>query len=244
MLFPGFLFFIFKLPSQSPHKAGHFLWKQPVLDEKNNHQQIKLICGLRNKKELYYTQSMKHEIRLKLLKLGIVKPKQATYVVKDLLGDKSAAENENLREVLQRLQTVVSAGEEIIVDLQKKNPKYDEFWDVVADHISEKTAVDDRHHSASSTEEQNVVVNMAFTLSYADMYKTCIQIAQEKNINAVPPYLWFMLQFWLTSKSTSKLLHYTGRFRVRHVVQACILRKTNPDADYARAVYSFLKKVQ
>ena len=58
----------------------------------------------------------------------------------------------------------------------------------VTDHISEKTAVDDRLHSASSTEEQNVVVNMALSLSYADMYKTCIQIAQEKNINAIPSY--------------------------------------------------------
>ena len=151
---PGVLIFHFKLPSQGPQKAVHFLWKQPVLDEKNNPQQTKLMCGLRNKKELYYSRSMKREIRLKLFKLGIVKPNQATYVIKDLLGDKSAAENENQREVLQRLQTVVSAGGEI-VDLRKNNgskPKYDEFWDVVADHISEKTAVDDRRHSASSTE--------------------------------------------------------------------------------------------
>ena len=51
-----------------------------------------------------------------------------------------------------------------------------------------------------------------------------------------------MLQFWPTNKSTSTLLHYTGRFRVRRVVQARILRKTNPDADYAMAVYNFLKK--
>ena len=159
---PGVLIFHFKLPSQGPHKAVHFLWKQPVLDETNNPQQTKLICGLRNKKGLYYTGSMKREIRLKLSKLGIVKPNQATYIIKDLLGDKSAAENENQREVLQMLQTVVSAGEEIIVDLRKNNgskPKYDEFWDVVADHISEKTAVDDRRHSASSTEERNVVSN-------------------------------------------------------------------------------------
>ena len=74
------------------------------------------------------------------------------------------------------------------------------------------------------------------------MYKMCIQIAQEKNINAVLSYLWFMLQFWPTSKSTYKILHYNGRFRVRRVVQARILRKTNPDVDHARAVYNFLKK--
>ena len=50
---PVVLIFHFKLPSQGPRKAVHFLWKQPVLDEKNNPQQTKLICGLRNKKELY-----------------------------------------------------------------------------------------------------------------------------------------------------------------------------------------------
>ena len=61
-------------------------------------------------------------------------------------------------------------------------------------------------------------------------------------MNAVPSYPLFMLQFWPTSKSTSKLLHYTGRFRVRRVVQTRILQKTNPDADYARAVHNFLKK--
>ena len=137
-----------------------------MLDEKNNPQQTKLICDLHNKKELYYTRSMKGEIRLKFLKLGIVKPNQDTYVIKDLLGDKLAVENENQLEGLQRLQTVVSAGEEIIVDLRNNNgskPKYDEFCDVVADHISEKTDVDDRCHS-SSIEEQNVLINMAFII--------------------------------------------------------------------------------
>ena len=119
LVIPGVLILHFKLPSQAPHKAVHFLWKQLVVDEKNNPQQTQLICDLHNKKKLNYTRSMKCEIRLKLMKLGIVKPNQTTYI-KDLLGDKSAAENENQREVLQRLQTVVTAGEEIIVDLQKK----------------------------------------------------------------------------------------------------------------------------
>ena len=165
--------------------------------------------------------------------------------MKDLLGYKSTTENEDRRDILQRLHTVVSAGEEIIVDLRRNNgnkPKSEEFWIIVDERISEKTAVDDRRHVADdSNETGGVVVNMALSLSYADMYRTCVKIAQERNINIVPSYAWFILQFWPTNKSTSKLLHYTGRFRARRVVHSRILRKANPNAQYARPLYNFLK---
>ena len=409
---PDVLVFHFRLPSQGSHKAIHFLWKQPFSDKTDNAHQNKLVFDLRNKKEVFYNRSMKHDIKTKLLKLGIVKPNEAIYVMKELMGDKSAAETENQREVLGRLQIFMSAGEEIIVDLRKNNgskPKYEEFWKIVGEHIDEKTAIDDRRHSAaentsfstnsipststnehsqvyrpgadlptsrnitnttnvtfdlasdtnperselqanethaasellsdsmpataersaniipptsepreittptyelvpespstvipiaserpmniayamfgssantnlptsehtanespvnlllpenrspsssepsantkssntqSSTRENEVVVNMALALSYADMYRTCLRLAEEKGITAYPSYQWFLMQFWPTNKSTSKLLHYTGRFRVRRAVQARILRKNNPDAQYARTVYKFLK---
>lgn len=238
----------FKLPSQGPHKAVHFLWKKPVDDEATNPNQSKIVCELREKRNIYYDRSTKREIKEKLRTLGIVKPHQASYIIKDLLGDSSAAENENQRDILERLNIVIAAGEEIAVDLRSNNgkkPTFDAFWGVVAEHIDEKTAVDDRRHSASSASSENndkVVVNMAFALSYADLYRTCIKIAKEKGIEKFPTYKWFLLQFWPTSRSASKLLQYTGRFRVRRAVQARLLRKRNPDAHYARAVYKFLKK--
>ena len=128
---------------------------------------------------------MKRKIRGKLLKLGIVKPSEATFVIKYLLGDASAAENENQREILERLHTAVAVGEEIIVDLRRNNgrkPKFDKSWEVVMVHIHNKTAVDDhgKLQAASSTGENNVVVIIAFVLSYADMYRTCVKLAQEK----------------------------------------------------------------
>ena len=50
------------------------------------------------------------------------------------------------------------------------------------------------------------------------------------------------MQFWPTTQSVSKILHYTGRFKVCRMVQARLLRKNNPDACYANAVYKFLKQ--
>ena len=38
------------------------------------------------------------------------------------------------------------------------------------------------------------------------------------------------------------MLHYTGRFKMKKLVQARILRKHNSDSHYANAIYSFLRK--
>ena len=38
------------------------------------------------------------------------------------------------------------------------------------------------------------------------------------------------------------MTHYTGRFNVKRMVQARLLRKNNSDSHYTNAVYSFLKE--
>ena len=94
-----------------------------VDDEEANPNQSKIICELRQKKKNYYDQSTKKEIKEKLSKLGIVKPHQASYVIKDLLGDSSAAENENQRDILERHNIAIAADEDIVVDLRSNNGK-------------------------------------------------------------------------------------------------------------------------
>lgn len=245
---PGVKVFHFKLPSQGPHQAVHFFWKQPEEEEvSDTPSQLKLISELRENRDKYYTRSMKKEIQSKFLKLGIVKPHEAVYAIKDILGDKSASTNENQKEVLERMRICMSVDEEVIVDLRKNNGSkvmYDGFWDVVSNHIEELTAVDDRRHNTivqNENGEDEVVVNMAMALSYADLYRECVKKAAEKGI-ASPTYSWFLMQFWPSNKTTSKLLHYTGRFKVKRVIQSRLLRKPNADVKYARTVYKFLKK--
>ena len=53
-------------------------------------------------------------------------------------------------------------------------------------------------------------------------------------------HVWFLMQFWPTTRSGLKILHYTGRFR--RIVHARLLRKNNPDVHSASAVYKFLKQ--
>ena len=111
--------------------------------------------------------------------------------------------------------------------------------------INNKTAVDDRRHN-NVDEEGNLVVNMAMALSYRDLYRTCVTKAKNAGDAdspiPIPTYTWFLLQFWPCTKTMSNMIRYTGRFKVKRMVQAQILRKTNVDSHYTNALYSFLKE--
>ena len=84
-------------------------------------EQLKTIHDLKNKSKTYYSRTMKHEVRKKILRLGIIKPCQANIIIKDLLGDKSAASNECQKNVLDCLHLAIESGEDIVVDLHHNN---------------------------------------------------------------------------------------------------------------------------
>ena len=67
-------------------------------------------------------------------------------------------------------------------------------------------------------------------------FRECVRIAEASGIENIPTYSWFLFQFWPTHRTASKILHPTGRCRIRRVVQARLFRKSNPDAHYANAV--------
>ena len=92
-------------------------------------------------------------------------------MIKDLLGDESSPLNASAKEIQTRLNIALTSGEDVVVDLRANNgrkPVFDSFWDIVANHIEEVTALNDRRW-ATVTEDE-VVVNMALAGSYADLY--------------------------------------------------------------------------
>ena len=102
------------------------------------------------------------------------------------------------------------------------------------------TSIDDRRHTAV-TENGEVVVHISLSTLYQDMFRKCVNIAQELNVEKIPLYPWFLCQFWPSSRSASAMSNYTGKFKVKKMVQACVLRKNNPDIHYARAILKFLR---
>ena len=140
----------------------------------------------------------------------------------------------------------MNACEDVVLYLKENNgrvPKYEDFWVIVSEYIEDKTTVSDRRHNWSD-DEGDVVVYMAMANSCADMYRLCVEIAKSKNRDIViPTYAWFLLQFWPTTKTASNTLHYTGRFKVKRMVQARTLRKHNADLHYTKVIYSFMRKM-
>ena len=74
------------------------------------------------------------------------------------------------------------------------------------------------------------------------MYRVCIDIVKNKQDIPIPSYPWFLLQFRPTTKTASNILHHTGRFKVKRMVQARTLRKYNVDSHYTNTIYSFLRQ--
>ena len=236
--------FYFRLPSQGPHPAVHFIWKAYRNDCNIDGENAKLVVHLRAKQKSFYSRASKRIIKNVLRRIGVVKPFKAEYIIKTLIGDASAPDNETSTAILARFNRYVQLGEDIIQDLRENNgavPKFDAFWDIVQKYIDDKTPVDDRRHCSSSGDD--VVVNMALATSLADIFRQCQQIATSSQPPVdVPSYCWFLHQFWPTTKTLNNMTHYTGRFQVKRMVQARLLRKENIDSHYANAIYSFIKE--
>ena len=94
------------------------MWKRSIDDILDCPEQLKLIHELKNESKTY-SRAMKTEIRNKILKLGIVKPCQANFLIKDLLGDQSAASEDSQSNTFHRLKIAIESGEDIVVDLRR-----------------------------------------------------------------------------------------------------------------------------
>ena len=131
---PNCNLFHFKLPSQGPYEAVHFISKQPNTECDDTPEQLKVVDSLKSSFKTFCTRAMRKEIQFKLKQLGVVKSHIAIFIIKDLLGDQAVCSSQNEKETLERLNTAISCREDIIVDFRKNNgatPKFDEFWEVI-----------------------------------------------------------------------------------------------------------------
>ena len=83
----------------------------------------------------------------------------------------------------------------------------------------------------AGVEGNTMVVNMAIASFHASAYRECVEKAGQSGIE-VSSYTCFLLQFWSCSRTAANMLHYTGRFKVKRMIQARLFRKNNPDAHY------------
>ena len=127
---------------------------------------------------------------------------------------------------------------DIITDLRahngSKRTQYDKFWDEAERFLNEDiaTAVDDRRHGS--------ITHLSRAISIRDFVDQVKERCPEGTL--IPSYEWARLQFWPKTPSAQKSLHYTGRFRLKFMVQQRQWRHQHIDAHYAASCFRYIRE--
>ena len=86
---------------------------------------------------------------------------------------------------------------------------------------------------------------MVLAVSVRDLYERCIVAAKAKIIKDehIPSYSSFRFQFWSKNSYTNAAPNYTGRFKVRSIVQQRNVHKYTPDNHYSAALYKYSRQL-
>lgn len=156
-----------------------------------------------------------------------------------VVGDASAASSLSESELDKRVQLYVDMEEPDIVtdlcELQKgKASKCDKFWDECSKYLQEEVglAVDERRHSE--------VTHIASALSVRDLRE---QVSARCPADTpIPSRSWIALQFWPKNVHAKCSVHYTGRFAVKHMVQARQFHKQHDDSHYVATIFWYQRE--
>ena len=178
-------------------------------------------------------------------------PSQFRAIYSELTGDCSIADNSNSKAVDERVQLLLNtADESVLRDLRVNNGKkelFDTFWDVAEKKIEElqAAAVDYRRHAQVTTDGE-VVSNFALAISARDLYEQCSKTAKEINKltdDQIPSLSWFWFQFWPKHSFTHSALNYTGRLKIKYMMQQRTVRKFSEDDHYCSALYRYAREL-
>ena len=81
-------------------------------------------------------------------------------------------------------------------------------------------AIDDCQHTQVK-KDGDAVSNLALAISARHLYKQCCKTGREKRLsdNQLPSLSWFRFQFWPKNPYTYSALNYTGRLKLKYMMQ-------------------------
>ena len=215
----------------------HFMWSIPdsITESELLHQNMIVAQSVREKIQIYHTRAMRREAMNTFGRLCGVKPQFLREIYKRLTGDMSASRTANEAEIDTRVRLALD-GEDanIIVDLREMNEgrqeKFSVFWSECKAYLENVTevSVQERRHGE--------ITYLASALSSRDMLEEVAKRCPEGT--PVPSEAWLRYQFWPTDPSKRSASQYTGRLKVKYMVQAS---KFHPDSHYASALYRYLR---
>ena len=191
----------------------------------------------------YHTRAMRNLVMSKFGRVSSkVQPSVLQHFYRELTGDCTGGSNLTETEIDKRVSLVIDMEPDepsTTFDLRSLNSstshaKFDIFWNQCSTYLNETigTAVDDRRHSE--------VVHLAHAISVRDLQDQVQKRCPEGTL--VPSLEWIRLQFWPKLKHILNM-HYTGRLKIKFMIQKRQWRKEHCDSHYAAAIFRYLREM-
>lgn len=218
----------------------HFIWRVPegISPSDMLSRNMKTADSVKGGIDVYHTRAMRREAMSTFGRICGVKPAFLRELYRRLTGDASASRTTDEAAVDTRIRLVFDCEDpSIISDLRELNEgrpeRYTEFWKECEKYLENvpELAVHERRHGQ--------VTYLAAALSAQDLLTEVANRCPEGT--PIPSEAWLRYQFWPKDPSKKSASQYTGRLKVKHMVQARQFRKFHPDAHYASALYCYLR---
>lgn len=200
----------------------HFIWKICVDDSEVEllNKNTSITAEIERSLPVYHTRAMRREAIHSFGRLCSAKPAVLREVYRRLAGDSSASTNVDQAQVDEHVRLALDCeDEEIIWDLRELNErhqqKYSVFWDYCQQYIDSRleAATDERRHDSC--------MHFAVAMSVKDFTSEVSKLCPEGT--PIPSEKWVYLQFWPKDSTKLSSLHHTGRFRLKFLVQVCLI---------------------
>ena len=205
----------------------HFIWRVPegISPSDMLSRNMKTADSVKGEINVYHTRAMRREAMSSFGRICGVKPAFLRELYKRLTGDTSASRTTDEAAVDTRIRLVLDSEDpSIISDLRELNEgrpeRYTEFWKECDQYLESvpELAVHERRHGQ--------VTYLAAALSAQDLLTEVAKRCPEGT--PIPSEAWLRYQFWPKDPSKKSASQYTGRLRVKHMVQARQFRKFHP----------------
>lgn len=218
----------------------HFVWRVP--DDFSVEAAVTVnqgvVAKLMTEMPIYHTRAMKKDF---ISHYGLLLPETKPYMLrsiyKELTKDLSGSRTFDESQIDARVKEALDAEDiDIIIDLREMNEgraaKYDDFWAMCSEYLSECTAVPDRRHGNFCF--------MAKAVSVRDLIQQVkLKCAPE---TPIPSESWVRRNFSPRNLRVKSSQHYTGVLKVKHMVQKRLFRKAHPDEHYCSALFRYQRE--
>ena len=220
----------------------HFVWLVPSDSSADELQSrnSSIVQEINAKMPQFHSRAMRQSFVHLFGRVASIQPVYLREMYRQLTGDTSAASSESQKAIDERVQQALDLEDpDVVVDLRHHNKghpsKYDQFWEACERYIHStiELAVDDRRHDR--------VAHLAAALSVNDMLSEVSKLVGSDV--PVPSAQWLRLQFWPKNPTAKTSLQYTGKLKVKYMVQKRQLRKDHDDAHYASALFRYEKEM-